>query len=85
MFPQASRLLSGSYTNVSFSKLQAYFVELENERTLRVAMIARLYERIGPILNKLEYLILGTSTGKSVVMQSYYTYWERKIFKALIA
>ncbi|XP_059059014.1 dynein axonemal heavy chain 10 [Achroia grisella] len=63
---------------------KTYFVEVENERLERVATLSRIYERIGPILMKLEYLILGSSTGQSHVMTSYYTYWEKKIFKCLV-
>lgn len=63
---------------------QAYFVEVENERLERVAALSRIYDRIGPILMKLEYLILGSSTGISAVMTAYYSYWERKIFKCLV-
>ncbi|KAJ0174233.1 hypothetical protein K1T71_010379 [Dendrolimus kikuchii] len=63
---------------------KTYFVEVENERLKRVAILSRIYERIGPILMKLEYLILGSSTGKSPVMTAYYTYWEKKIFKCLV-
>ncbi|XP_045502201.1 dynein axonemal heavy chain 10 [Colias croceus] len=63
---------------------KTYFVEVENERLERIAMLSRIYERIGPILMKLEYLILGTSTGRSAVMTAYYTYWEKKIFKCLV-
>ncbi|KAL4712607.1 hypothetical protein ACJJTC_007202 [Scirpophaga incertulas] len=63
---------------------KTFFVELENERLKRVATVSRIYERIGPILMKLEYLILGTSTGRSNVMTAYYTYWEKKIFRCLI-
>ncbi|XP_049877279.1 dynein axonemal heavy chain 10 [Pectinophora gossypiella] len=63
---------------------KTYFVELEYERLQRVAMLSRLYDRIGPILMKLEYLILGVSTGHSPVMTAYYTFWEKKIFKSLI-
>ncbi|XP_068620608.1 LOW QUALITY PROTEIN: dynein axonemal heavy chain 10 [Battus philenor] len=63
---------------------KTFFVEMENERICRVAAVSRLYERIGPILMKLEYLILGTSSGKSSVMAAYYAHWEKKIFKSLI-
>lgn len=59
-------------------------MEVENERLERTAKLSRLYERIGPNLMKLEYLILGTSTGRSEVMSSYYTFWEKKIFKSLV-
>ncbi|KOB71863.1 putative ciliary dynein heavy chain [Operophtera brumata] len=62
---------------------KTYFVEVENERLERTAQVSRIYDRIGPILMKLEYLILGTSTGKSVVMTTYYNYWEKKIFKCI--
>ncbi|CAK1584360.1 unnamed protein product [Parnassius mnemosyne] len=63
---------------------KTYFVEVENERMSRISTLSRLYDRIGPILMKLEYLILGTSTGKSNVMAAYYTFWEKNIFKSLI-
>nr|XP_049701305.1 dynein axonemal heavy chain 10 [Helicoverpa armigera] len=63
---------------------KAYFVEVENERLERVAALSRIYDRIGPILMKLEYLILGTSTGTSNVMNAYYTHWEKKIFMCLV-
>lgn len=59
-------------------------MEIENERLERVASLSRIYERIGPILMKLEYLILGTSTGRSAVMTSYYSFWEQRIFKCLV-
>ncbi|KAF9424732.1 hypothetical protein HW555_000033, partial [Spodoptera exigua] len=63
---------------------KAYFVEVENERLERIAVLSRMYDRIGPILMKLEYLILGTSTGTSSVMSAYYTHWEKKIFLCLV-
>ncbi|KPJ04007.1 Dynein heavy chain 10, axonemal [Papilio xuthus] len=63
---------------------KTFFVEVAIERNNRVTMLSRLYERIGPILMKLEYLILGTSAGRSDVMASYYLHWEQKIFKSLI-
>ncbi|KAJ2948630.1 hypothetical protein O0L34_g7885 [Tuta absoluta] len=64
---------------------KTYFVEIENERLQRVAMwMGRMFDRIGPILQKLEFLILGTATGRSKVMPSYYAYWEKRIFNTLI-
>ncbi|KAJ8717758.1 hypothetical protein PYW07_005688 [Mythimna separata] len=63
---------------------KAFFVELEHERLSRVAALGRMYERIGPILMKLEYLILGTCTGTSHMMNAYYTHWEKKIFLCLV-
>ncbi|XP_063540762.1 dynein axonemal heavy chain 10 [Cydia strobilella] len=63
---------------------KTYFVEVSHERLERVAQLSRIYDRIGPILMKLEYLILGSSTGKSDVMVQYYEYWEKYIFKGLV-
>ncbi|XP_026741363.1 dynein heavy chain 10, axonemal [Trichoplusia ni] len=63
---------------------KTYFVEVENERLERIAHLSRIYDRIGPILMKLEYLILGSSTGTSAVMTAYYSHWEEKIFKCLV-
>ncbi|CAL8247788.1 unnamed protein product [Merluccius merluccius] len=61
------------------------FCELiEHERTKDLNVLTRKYLAIGPILTKMESLIMHTSTGKSKHMAKYYTYWERKVFDSLV-
>lgn len=61
-----------------------FFTEIETLRTELVCQMVKLYEMIGPILMKLESTVTQTSTGKAPYMELYYSYWESKIFKALI-
>ncbi|XP_041985040.1 dynein axonemal heavy chain 10 [Aricia agestis] len=75
---------SGEADDTWLYPCKTYFVEVELERLQRVGKLSRSYDRISPILMKLEYLILGTSTGKSDVMTAYYSYWESRIFKTLV-
>ncbi|KAM4616801.1 dynein axonemal heavy chain 10 [Polymixia lowei] len=61
------------------------FCELiERERAKDLTLLSRKYTAIGPLLTKMESLIMYTSTGKAKRMAKYYTYWERKVFDSLI-
>ncbi|CAL8343019.1 unnamed protein product [Lota lota] len=61
------------------------FCELiEHERTKDVNGLTRKYSAIGPILTKVESLIMHTNTGKSKHMAKYYAYWEHKVFDSLV-
>ena len=46
-------------------------------------MLARKYRGIGPLLTKVEGLVVHTNTGKSPKLRNYYAHWEKKIFEAL--
>lgn len=61
-----------------------YFKTLELERNDKTNKIQKLYDSIGPIMIKLESLILGSFTGESDKMRSYYTHWEKEMFSALM-
>lgn len=61
-----------------------FFIEMETLRTELVCQQVKLYEMIGPILMKLESIVTQTSTGRAPYMQLYYSYWENKVFKALV-
>lgn len=50
-------------------------------RTEKVRDMIQTYESITPVLVKLEYLILGTSSGNSKNMFGVYNYWEKNIFE----
>lgn len=62
-----------------------YFSKLDLVRNEKVSKMKKLLESIGPILIKLESLILGTFTGESAKMKQYYVYWEKEIFSLLIS
>ncbi|KAF2892470.1 hypothetical protein ILUMI_13689 [Ignelater luminosus] len=61
-----------------------FFAEMSVNRTERVCQLVKLYETFGPILMKLESLVLETNTGNSPLMYHYYAYWEYKIYEGLI-
>lgn len=61
-----------------------YFDNLEKERNDKTNKIQKLYDSIGPIMIKLESLILGTVTGESDKMRFYYTHWETRVFNSMI-
>lgn len=57
-----------------------YFRALELERNAKTTKLAKLYDSIGPILIKLESLVLSAFTGKCPEMKYYYNYWEKQVF-----
>lgn len=61
-----------------------YFKSVELERNEKTNKIQKLYDSIGPIMIKLESLILGSFTGESEKMSFYYTHWEKEMFTALM-
>jgi dynein heavy chain, axonemal len=61
-----------------------YFKNLELKRNEKTNKIQKLYDSIGPIMIKLESLILGSFTGESDKMSFYYTHWEKEMFSALM-
>lgn len=61
-----------------------FFSRMNLLRTEKVSKMLKIYESFGPILIKMEAMVLNTNTGKSPSMISYYTFWEEEIYKALI-
>ncbi|XP_076299609.1 dynein axonemal heavy chain 10-like [Lasioglossum baleicum] len=68
----------------SFLPCKTYFLEIHSRRTELVSSMRKLYESTGPLLKKLESLVLGTATGCCPAMQLFYESYERKIFGAFI-
>lgn len=60
-----------------------FFNTMYDARTEAIANLLKVYESFGPIMIKLEYLVLNTNTGNSPEMYSYYTFWETEIYRAL--
>ncbi|KAF7265371.1 hypothetical protein GWI33_021219 [Rhynchophorus ferrugineus] len=61
-----------------------FFGAMNAKRTENVVAMLRIYQSIGPILVKLEMLVLNTNTGSSPHMSHYYEFWEGEIYKAFI-
>lgn len=61
-----------------------YFLALNEERNLRMIDLRRRIDSIGPLLIKLESLVLGTSSGESHKMDLYYRHWEETLFTGLV-
>ncbi|XP_075882096.1 dynein axonemal heavy chain 10-like isoform X2 [Nelusetta ayraudi] len=57
---------------------------IELERSKTVNLLSRKYADIGPLITKIEHLILETSTGKAKCMTEYYIYWEHRVLDSLI-
>ncbi|XP_061623123.1 dynein axonemal heavy chain 10-like [Phyllopteryx taeniolatus] len=57
---------------------------IEREQVKTVHLLRRKYTDIGPVITKVEHLIMETNTGKSKCMTSYYAYWESKVHNSLI-
>lgn len=64
--------------------IRDYFHLIDQQRSEKVRKIKELFESIGPVLIKLESLILGTFTGESSKMKLCYAYWEKELFGLLI-
>ncbi|XP_030756931.1 dynein heavy chain 10, axonemal [Sitophilus oryzae] len=62
-----------------------FFAEINTRRAENLTNMVKVYRSIGPILIKLEMIVLNTNTGKSPQMRHYYEYWEVEIYKALIS
>ncbi|KAL3856163.1 hypothetical protein ACJMK2_010948 [Sinanodonta woodiana] len=60
-----------------------FFEHIERERTKDFEILARKYKAIGPLLTKMEGLVVHTNTGKSPKLNRYYGHWERKVYDTL--
>jgi len=53
-------------------------------RTEKLNQFLETYRALGPLLMKLESLILQTNTGQSPLMNFYFEFWEETMFTTLI-
>ena len=56
----------------------------ETHRSSVLTTLARKYHAIGPLLTKIEGLIVYTNSGKSGRLTAYYAHWEKKVFDAIV-
>lgn len=57
---------------------------MADERLKMMEKPVNKYRDLGPLLIKLEGAVVGTSTGRSPRMHSYYLYWEKLIYNSLL-
>uniref|UniRef100_A0A182IR22 AAA+ ATPase domain-containing protein n=1 Tax=Anopheles atroparvus TaxID=41427 RepID=A0A182IR22_ANOAO len=67
-------------TDDSVKPCRDYFDALERDRNAKTIKLLQLYDSIGPILIKLESLVLGSFTGECLEMKYYYNHWEKQVF-----
>ncbi|XP_072163343.1 dynein axonemal heavy chain 10-like [Diadema setosum] len=60
-----------------------YFEYIERERLHTYETLARKYRAIGPLLTKMEGLVVHTNTGRSPRLHAYYAFWERRVYETL--
>nr|XP_057927697.1 dynein axonemal heavy chain 10-like isoform X1 [Doryrhamphus excisus] len=64
--------------------IREFYECIDQERVKTVHLLRCKYADIGPVITKVEHLIMETNTGKSHIMSSYYTYWEHRVHDALV-
>ncbi|XP_019715984.1 dynein heavy chain 10, axonemal-like [Hippocampus comes] len=57
---------------------------VDREQFKTVNSLKSKYADIGPVISKVEHLIMETNTGKCASMSGYYAFWERKVHNSLI-
>lgn len=53
---------------------------LNKHRNEVMETLLQKYKSVGPLLIKIESLVVNTNTGKSPHMKAYYAHWEKEIF-----
>ena len=64
--------------------LQEYFEFQGEYRSGVVGSLVRKYHGIGPLLIKVEGLVVSTNTGRSFRLRQYYAYWEKRLFNSFV-
>ena len=64
--------------------LQEYFEFQGEYRSGVVGSLVRKYHGIGPLLIKVEGLVVFTNTGRSFRLEKYYAYWEKRLFNSFV-
>ncbi|EFJ08822.1 hypothetical protein SELMODRAFT_131043 [Selaginella moellendorffii] len=71
---------TGDVESMEFQEMYDY---IEEQRLKSEENALKQYQGISPLLKKLEEVVVATNTGSSPALIDYYSFWERKIFKAL--
>jgi dynein heavy chain len=72
------------YTESGTPDIKTYFEVVEANRARDIELLARKYRAMGPLLTKLEGLVVSTNTGRAERMANYYKYWEKQVYEAVV-
>ena len=73
------------FGNKEYMSLSKFYSTLENEISKTSELLAEKYKKIGDtMLTQIEFVIYKKNTGKNPHMKIYYSYWERRIYNALV-
>ena len=72
------------YTDTAIPDIKTYFEVVESNRARDIELLARKYRAMGPLLTKLEGLVVSTNTGRSERMANYYKHWEKRVYEAVV-
>ena len=72
------------YTEPGIPDIKTYFEVVEANRVRDIELLVRKYRAMGPLLTKLEGLVVSTNTGKAERMANYYKHWERRVYDAIV-
>uniref|UniRef100_A0A8C9QJ13 Dynein axonemal heavy chain 10 n=1 Tax=Spermophilus dauricus TaxID=99837 RepID=A0A8C9QJ13_SPEDA len=64
--------------------VKEFFEYIERERARDIDHMVRWYLAIGPLLTKVEGLVIHTNTGRAPKLSAYYEYWENRIYEVLV-
>ncbi|XP_077600352.1 dynein axonemal heavy chain 10-like [Stigmatopora nigra] len=64
--------------------IREFYECIDRERIKSINLLRSKYADIGPVISKVEHLIMETNTGKCHSMTHYYAYWESKVHESLI-
>ncbi|XP_048641449.1 dynein axonemal heavy chain 10 isoform X3 [Marmota marmota marmota] len=64
--------------------VKEFFEYIERERARDIDHMVRWYLAIGPLLTKVEGLVIHTNTGRAPKLSAYYKYWENRIYEVLV-
>ncbi|CBH10362.1 dynein heavy chain, putative [Trypanosoma brucei gambiense DAL972] len=80
LMPEYERLLQAGG---ELPELQVLVETIERRRADLVDGCLRAYSTAKPLLTKVESQLVGTHTGKCLLLESYYHHWEHRIWKAV--
>ena len=69
--------------NIYWLYVQEFFDHVERQQRTDFEQLLSKYQAIGPLLTKVEGLVVNTNTGESGKLKHYYAHWEMKIFNSL--
>ncbi|MGH0156714.1 UNVERIFIED_CONTAM: hypothetical protein FKN15_032047 [Acipenser sinensis] len=71
------------YENETVPGVKEFYEHIERERMKEVSFLCQKYTAIGPLLTKMEGLVVHTNSGRAPKMAQYYVFWERKVYNTL--